>query len=110
MRHAGRTQVASPATRSNVSSPISATAAPSRMSTDSSTLWLCSGSPVPTCELGLPGRDVVGLAVPLADVGDGDDAVAAVEGLDLVGADEQVGGGGAWLIVVSCRGAVGQKP
>src|SRR5689334_19974422 len=41
------TQVASPATRSKVWSPISATASPSRTSTDSSTLWLCRGSPVP---------------------------------------------------------------
>src|SRR5512133_716733 len=49
------------------------------------------GKAGPGCELRLAGRDPVGLAVPPAEIRDGDDTVAAVEGLDLVGSDQQAG-------------------
>ena len=41
------TQVPSPASSSKLSSPTTAVASPSRTSTCSSTLWVCSGMAVP---------------------------------------------------------------
>src|SRR3954454_6510413 len=87
------TQVAWPATRSNSSSPTTAVASPSWTSTLSSTLCECSGMPVPGEKTVMPVVTLLPSQFHFPTKGM-DDAVAAVEPLDLLGAQHHRRGDG----------------